>query len=127
MLVVIDDILAYSKALVEHAQHLSTTLEVLRKNELCAKLKKCELWLEKVAFLGHMVSKEGVSINPTKDRGNYQMAYIEKCYFGTTHPWASRALSEIFFQDFSKIAMPLTSLTSTRVKYEWTERCVQAF
>jgi len=45
---------------------LREVLEVLRKNELYAKLSKCEFWLEKVAFLGHIVSKEGISIDPQK-------------------------------------------------------------
>jgi len=48
----------------EYSKHLRTALEVLRKNELYAKLNKFKFWLEKVAFLGHMMSKKGVSIDP---------------------------------------------------------------
>ena len=62
----IDDILIYLRTLEEHTHHLRTILEVLRENELYAKLKKCELWLEQVAFLGHIVSNEGVSMDPQK-------------------------------------------------------------
>jgi len=62
----IDDILVYSKTIEKHAQDFRTTLEVLRKNKLCAKLKKCEFWLDKLAFLGHIVSKKGESVDPQK-------------------------------------------------------------
>jgi len=64
VVVFIDDILIYSRTPGEHTHHLRTTLKVLRKNELYAKLAKCKFWLRKVAFLGHVVSKEGVSLDP---------------------------------------------------------------
>jgi len=62
----IDDILIYSRTPEEHTHHLRTPLEVLRRNELYAKLSKCEFWLRKIAFLGHVVSNEGVSVDPQK-------------------------------------------------------------
>ena len=61
----IDDILIYSKSTSEHAKHLRTVLHVLRENHLYAKFSKCEFWLEEVAFLGHIISKEGVFVDPT--------------------------------------------------------------
>ena len=63
VLVFIDDILVYSRTSKEHAYHLRGVLDVLRKHELYAKLKKCELWLGRVAFLGHVVSKEGIFVD----------------------------------------------------------------
>jgi len=99
---------------------------VLRKNELYAKFLKCEFWLEKVAFLGHVVSYEGVSVdhqkieavtnwprpkNPTEVRSCLGLAgYYRR-----------------FVQNFSKIATPLTNLTRKVTKYEWTEKCEEAF
>lgn len=65
-MVFIDDILVYSKTPDEHARHLRLVLESLRENQLYAKLKKCEFWLGKVAFLGHVVSKKCVSMDPQK-------------------------------------------------------------
>ena len=60
------DILVSSRTLEEHACHLREALEVLRRNELYAKLTECEFWLKKVAFLGYIVSEEGISIDPQK-------------------------------------------------------------
>ncbi|XP_057520887.1 uncharacterized protein LOC130801136 [Amaranthus tricolor] len=64
--VFIDDILVYSKSREEHQEHLRLVLQILRENELYAKFSKCEFWLEQVAFLGHLVSKEGISADPAK-------------------------------------------------------------
>ena len=66
MVVFIYDILAYLRTPEEHAYHLREVLEALRKHELYASLKKCEFWLEKVSFLGHVVSKEGILMDPQK-------------------------------------------------------------
>ena len=66
VVVFIDDILVYSKDRDEHEKHLRLVLQTLRENTLYAKLSKCVFWLEKVSFLGHFVSKEGVSVDPAK-------------------------------------------------------------
>ncbi|KAI3719580.1 hypothetical protein L6452_20482 [Arctium lappa] len=64
VIVFIDDILVYSKDEAEHVQHLRDVLEVLRKEKLYAKFSKCEFWLKEVQFLGHVVSKDGVKVDP---------------------------------------------------------------
>ncbi|XP_050935678.1 uncharacterized protein LOC107991992 [Cucumis melo] len=66
VIVFIDDILVYSKTEAEHEEHLHQVLETLRANKLYAKFSKCEFWLKKVSFLGHVVSSEGVSVDPAK-------------------------------------------------------------
>ena len=66
MIVFIDDILIYSKSKKEHEEHLRMVLEMLRKKKLYAKFSKCEFWLDSVSFLGHVVSKEGVMVDPSK-------------------------------------------------------------
>ena len=58
--VFIDDILVYSKDRENHDTHLRVVLETLRKEQLFAKLSKCEFWLNEVPFLGHIVLKEGI-------------------------------------------------------------------
>jgi hypothetical protein len=66
IVVFIDDILIFSKTEEEHKKHLRLVLEKLRSNQLYVKFSKCEFWLTKVAFLGHVISAGGVSVNPSK-------------------------------------------------------------
>ena len=66
VVVFIDDILVYSKDAQEHEQHLRIVLETLREKKLYAKLSKCDFWLKEVSFLGHIVSAEGIRVDPAK-------------------------------------------------------------
>ena len=66
VVVFIDDILVYSRTKEDHVEHLHTVLKTLADHQLYAKLKKCDFWMEKVHFLGHMISAEGVSVDPGK-------------------------------------------------------------
>ena len=66
VVVFIDDILIYSKSETEHEEHLKLVLGTLRDKQLFAKLKKCEFWLDSITFLGHVVSKDGISVDPGK-------------------------------------------------------------
>ncbi|KAL5553282.1 hypothetical protein UlMin_040683 [Ulmus minor] len=66
VIVFIDDILIYSKTKEEHEEHLRITLRTLEEHKLYAKFSKCEFWLDKVHFLGHVVSKDGMSVDPAK-------------------------------------------------------------
>ncbi|GJU14509.1 reverse transcriptase [Tanacetum coccineum] len=60
------DILVYSKSEEEHERHLRIVLEILRQKKLYAKFSKCEFWLQQVAFLGHIVSADGIIMDPSK-------------------------------------------------------------
>ena len=64
IIVFINDILVYSGSSEEHSEHLRLVLQTLRERQLYAKLSKCQFWLDKVAFLGHVISAEGVSVDP---------------------------------------------------------------
>ena len=66
VVVFIDDILVYSKDREDHDTHLRVVLETLRKEHLYEKLSKCEFWFREVSFLGHVVSKEGIQVDPKK-------------------------------------------------------------
>jgi hypothetical protein len=66
VVVFIDDILVYSKSEEEHAKHLKVVLTRLRDHQLYAKFSKCEFWLKEVQFLGHVLSAEGVAVDPGK-------------------------------------------------------------
>ena len=66
MVVFVDNIMIYSKTEEEHEDHLRTVLQALGEHQLYAKFSKCEFWLPKVKFFGHIVSASGVSVDPEK-------------------------------------------------------------
>ncbi|GJT90576.1 putative reverse transcriptase domain-containing protein [Tanacetum coccineum] len=66
MIVFIDDILIYSKNKKEHEQYLKAILELLKKEDLYAKFYKCEFWIPKVQFLGHVIDSQGIHVDPAK-------------------------------------------------------------
>ncbi|GKE96426.1 putative reverse transcriptase domain-containing protein, partial [Tanacetum coccineum] len=126
VIVFIDDILIYSKSRKEHEGHLKLILRLLKKEELYAKFSKCEFWLSKIQFLGHVIDSEGIHVDPAK---------IE-----AIKDWASpKTPTEIrqflglagyywrFIKGISKIARPMTKLTQKSVKFEWGEKAEAAF
>lgn len=126
VVVFIDDILVYSKNEEEHAEHLRTTLETLRKNKLYAKFSKCDFWLEKVAFLGYYISKEGVSVDPAKIKAVSEWPTPKnvtdvRSFLGLAGYYRR------FVKDFSRIARPMTTLMKKQSKFEWNESCESAF
>ena len=66
VIVFIDDILIYSKSEEDHANHLRIILQTLKDHQLYAKFSKCEFWLNVVTFLGHIISSEGIMVDPQK-------------------------------------------------------------
>jgi len=66
VIVFIDDILVYSKIKEEHTEHLRVVLQTSREHKLYAKLAKCEFWLLKITFLRHVISREGIKVDPQK-------------------------------------------------------------
>jgi hypothetical protein len=66
VVVFIDDILVYSRSEEEHEGHLCLVLQKLQDHKLYAKLSRCECWLKRVAFLGHVISKGGIYVDPSK-------------------------------------------------------------
>ncbi|GKB23925.1 putative reverse transcriptase domain-containing protein [Tanacetum coccineum] len=66
VIVFIDDILVYSKDEEEHGKHLKIILELLKKERLYAKFLKCDFWLDSVQFLGHVIDRSGVHVDPAK-------------------------------------------------------------
>ena len=126
VIVFIDDILIYSKSREEHGQHLRKILELLKKEQLYAKFSKCEFWIEKVQFLGHVVTSKGIHVDPAK------IEAVEKWEAPTTPSEIRQFLGlagyyRRFIEGFSKIAQPLTSLTQKDKKFLWTEKQESAF
>ena len=126
VIVFIDDILVYSGSSEKHSEHLRIVLQTLRERQLYAKLSKCQFWLNKVAFLGHVISADGVSVDPQKIEAvvNWKPPknVLEvRIFLGLAGYYRK------FVEGFSRIAAPLTKLTRKDVKYDWVDACQQSF
>nr|GFB07327.1 putative reverse transcriptase domain-containing protein [Tanacetum cinerariifolium] len=110
----------------KHEEHLKAILELLKKEELYAKFSKCEFWIPKVQFLGHVIDSQGIHVDPAK---------IE-----SVNDWASpKSPTEIrqflglagyyrrFIEGFLKVAKPMTKHTQKKVEFEWGDKQEAAF
>jgi hypothetical protein len=68
VVVFIDDILVFSQSEEDREEHLRLVLQKLREHQLYAKLNKCDFWLKVVSFLGHIITDEGIAVDPSKVR-----------------------------------------------------------
>ena len=126
VVVLIDDILIYSKFEEEHAEHLKIVLQVLKEKKLYAKLSKCEFWLNEVSFLGHIISSNGIAVDPSK---------VDAVSQWETHKSVTEARSFLglagyyrrFIEGFTKLALPLTQLTCKGKAFVWDVQCENNF
>ena len=126
VIVFIDDILMYSPMVEKYAEHLRITFEILRKEKLYTKFSKCEFWLKEVQFMGHMVSNEGIKVDPTKiaavlDWERPRTPTEVRSFMGLVGYY------QRFVKDFAKKATPLTKLTRKNEKFIWNEKCEESF
>jgi hypothetical protein len=126
VVVFIDDILIYSKTEEEHAKHLRIVLTRLREHQLYAKFSKCTFWLEEIQFLGHVLSANGIAVDPSKVKD-----ILEWKPLTTVHQVRSflglASYYRRFIPDFSKIVKPITSLLKIETKFSRSSRCNEAF
>jgi hypothetical protein len=126
VVIFIDDILIYSKSEAEHEKHLRLVLQRLREHKLYAKLSKCEFWIDEVPFLGHMISKGGIAMDPGKVKDVLDWVVPQtvkevRSFLGLAGYYRR------FIENFSKIAKPLTSLLEKGVDFFWTNERQKAF
>ena len=106
--------------------HLRIVFQVLKDNQFFAKFSKCEFWLKSVAFLGHIVSSEGVEVDPRKTK-------VVKSWLMPLIPTDIRSFLGLngyyrrFIEEFLFIASLLTTLTKKKTKFEWSESCEKRF
>jgi hypothetical protein len=109
VLVFIDDILIYSKNREEHEEHLRLVLQVLREHQLYIKFSKCDFFQKQVHYLGHVISKEGVAVDPDKIKSIMEWPSPKdvsdiRSFVGLTRYYRR------FIREFSKIGFPITAL-----------------
>ena len=126
MVIFIDDILVYSKNKEEHERHLRVVLQTLKEHQLFAKLKKFEFWLDQIHFLSHVVSNDGISVDPSKVEAvlNWKRPttmFEVRSFLGMIGYYRR------FIKGFSKIFLPLTRLTQKNAKFVWNKECHSSF
>jgi hypothetical protein len=117
VVVFIDDILIYSRSEEEHADHLRMVLLRLQEHQLYAKLSKCEFWISEVLFLGHIINKEGLVVDPKKVTYILNWKALTdargiKSFVGMAGYYRR------FIEGFLKIAKPMTALLGNKVEFK---------
>jgi hypothetical protein len=126
VMVFIDDILIYLKSMEEHEEHLRIILQRPWEHQLYAKFSKCGFWIKEVPFLGHMISPEGITVDPSKVR----VVLDWKLPTSVSQVWSFLGLAGYyrrFNQNFSKIVKSITELLKKGNKYVWCAACDEAF
>nr|GFC80586.1 putative reverse transcriptase domain-containing protein [Tanacetum cinerariifolium] len=126
VIVFIENILVYSKTKEEHEEYLYIVLGTLRQEKLYVKMLKCEFWLGQVAFLGHIVSADGITMDPVK------VEAITKWPRPKTVTEVRSLLGlagyyRRFVEGFSQLALPLTKLMRKGEKFVWNEEWDKSF
>jgi hypothetical protein len=126
VVVFIDDILVYSKNEEERVGHLHLVLQRLREHRLYAKLSKCDFWLKEIKFLGHTISQEDIAVDLDKVQEvmNWKPPTTVRqirSFLGLTGYYRR------FILDFSRIAKPMTKLLKKGAKFDWGQKCEDAF
>jgi hypothetical protein len=116
LLVFIDDILIYSKSMEEHEEHLKLVLQVLREHKIYAKFSKCDFFQKQVHYLGHVISEEGVAVDPDKIKSIMDWISLKdvsdiRSFMGLAGYYRR------FIKGFSNIGFPITSLHKKGVKF----------
>nr|XP_051225897.1 uncharacterized protein LOC127343754 [Lolium perenne] len=125
VIVFLDDILVYSKDLQEHATHLEIVLQLLRKHQLYAKASKCSFAQDKIEYLGHVISKDGVATDKEKTQAMKDWpkplsATELRGFLGLTGYYRK------FVPRYGIIAKPLTQLL-TKKGFQWNDQAQAAF
>jgi hypothetical protein len=126
VVVYLDDILIYSKTEEEHQKHVQIVLDLLRKEKFYACLDKSTFAQQECKFLGRIISKDGVKVDPRKieavrDWPIPKDQHQVRSFLGLANYFRR------FIQGFSTLAAPLSALTRAKATYEWTPECHKAF
>jgi hypothetical protein len=121
-----DDIMVYSKLEEEHEQHLRMVFQVLRENQLYAKLRKCSFYQEQIHYLGHIILKDGIAVDPEKIEAIREWS-VPKNLMEVRSFMGLASYYRRFITGFSRIAHPISSLKRKENKFQWTKDCEKIF
>jgi hypothetical protein len=110
----------------EHEEHLSIVLQTLRKHKLYAKFDKCDFYQNEIQYLGHVISVEGIVIDPAKIKSIMEWP-ITKDVVDIRSFMGIIGYYHRFIEGFSKIAYPITSLQKKGINFNWSEKCQDNF
>jgi hypothetical protein len=126
MTVYLDDICIFSKTYEEHLQHLTLVLDVLQQHKLHLSLHKCEFLKDELLYLGHIISKDGVKVDPAKTKAVAQ--YPPPTDVSTLRSFLGMAnFFRKFIQGYSQMCSPLTNLLKKDAPFVWGSEQQTAF
>jgi hypothetical protein len=112
--------------LEEHDEHLRKALDSLQREKLYSKLEKCEFWLGSVSFLGHVISGEGIVVDPEKVKAVVEWTRPTSM-FDIRSFLGLAGYYRFFIEGFFKLSKPLTALTRKNVHFVWMDKFEQSF
>ena len=126
VIVFFDDILVFSHSEREHEKHLRSVFKLLKENKLYANLDKSSFFQEEIEYLGHIVSNDGIKVDPRKiiairDWPTPKIVHDVRSFLGLSGFYRK------FVRNFSLIALPMTVLLRKKTKFHWGESQQQSF
>eukprot|EP00253_Pinus_taeda_P006325 PITA_06325 len=126
VLIFIDDILVYSRTMEEHQEHLRKVLQTLWEHQLYANFSKCDFFKEEIQYLGHVITKEGIVVDPEKIKAIMDWLVLKdvvdvRSFMGLAGYYRR------FVEGFSRVAFPITSLQKKGKTFHWTPNCQKSF
>eukprot|EP00253_Pinus_taeda_P026609 PITA_26609 len=126
VLIFIDDILIYSCTIEEHHEHLRIVLQTLREHQLYAKFSKCDFLKVEIQYLGHIITKDGIAVDPKKIKAIMEWP-VPKDVADVRSFMGLAGYYRRFVEGFSKVAFPITSLQKKGKLFHWTPNCQKSF
>ena len=122
----LDDVIIFSEDPSKHVEHIRSILQVLRDNKLYAKVQKCEFNKQEMTFVGYQVSPAGIGMDPAKIKSILEWPVptsvkAVQSFLGFANFYKK------FINDYSRLAIPLTTLTEKSVRFTWSDEAAAAF
>ena len=125
MFIFFDDILIYNKYWEDNVQHVEIVLQLLEEQQLYENPSKCAFGVQEVEYLGHIVSHEGVKVDPKKIKSMMEWPILKtlnnlRGFLGLTRYYYN------FVKNYGQIATPLSKLLKKK-EFSWTQEATKYF